>query len=73
MALPTAAELRAVFGKDAFRLVARSRLELPRSGKQYKQLKFTSSCFSFDDFGGEVPCPVCVRITAHQEYLQLLN
>jgi hypothetical protein len=56
MALPTAAELRAVFGKDAFRLVARSRVEMPRPGKQYKQLKFASPCFSFDDFGGEGFC-----------------
>lgn len=48
----SAAELRAVFGKDAFRLIARSRLALPRAEKHYSKLKYKSTVFSFADLGG---------------------
>lgn len=52
MASSDAAEIRAIFGKDAFRLVARSRLPLPRPEKTYECATYTSPVFSFADFGG---------------------
>lgn len=50
---PSAAEMRAIFGKDAFKLVTRSRTAMPRPTKVYKCLAYESTQFSFADFGSK--------------------
>jgi hypothetical protein len=46
------AELRAVYAKDAIRLVQRARQELPRAGYDYVVVRFSSTLFSSPDFTG---------------------
>ena len=46
------AELRAVYAKDAIRLVNRVRVELPRPGKDYGVVRCLSNLFDAKDWGG---------------------